>query len=945
MLQPPLATRLAAALGDRYLIGDEIGSGGMAVVHSARDLRHGRTVAVKVLRPELAASIGDERFLREIELAAGLQHPHILPVYDSGAGSGLLYYVMPFVEGEALSTRIERDGALSIDEAVRVAGEVASALGYAHARGIIHRDVKPENILLSAGHALVADFGIARASTAGARITATGMAIGTPMYMSPEQALGSEDVDARTDIYSLGCVLYEMLTGRQPFEGASLQAILAQSITAPRPRVRSMRRDVPAALDAVVSRALAREPNDRFASAEAFGSALVASASGTNLARGRWLVAAAAVLVALAVAVAWKRNPSPLAATSPVVATDARVIVVLPFAAGGTAGGANGAFGEGLVDLLSTNLDGAGGIRTVDPRTARRRWRARAGTTGALDRAESLALGRELAAGAVLTGDVVAIGPRVRVTAELTSVAGAALARAQVDGPADSVFALVDTLSVRLLRDIWRATSPIPELRVSAFTTGSLQAMRAYLDGESHYRRSDWAAASRSYAQAIEQDSAFALAYLRLMSSYEWLGVDFAGRQAVGVRLRSRLGRLAPRERTLAIGTMLYQAGATAALDTAIAFTRRYPDNLDGWMLLGESRYHARAVFAPTAAELLEPFERVAALDPSRLSAYAHMLDVDVLTGDSARFALDFQRMRTAAGSDSALSLYTLFRDALWGPPGRATGATRALVERENAWVGVAAAGALEVPGRVPLLVDALGAMAGSPRGDSVQVYRVALLLASGRHAEAEAAAQVLRRRVPDIRTPYRLLIAPLVMGVADSASTLGVMREAATRFSGRPFGHLLAAEIGVASGDSAAITRAVSVALATDSMVLPRRFHGYFEMVPAWGRVARGEPGSTAELARRLHAVDFGLHNLTGAARFTLARALARDPSTRHEGIRLLRHGFHDDVEYASARLRALADALRAGNDAAGADSASLAADRLWTTSNASARASARRR
>ncbi|MBA3890610.1 MAG: protein kinase, partial [Gemmatimonadaceae bacterium] len=491
---PAIGVRLASALGDRYVVEQEIGSGGMAIVFGARDVRHQRRVAIKVLRPELAAAFGEARFLREIHLAAGLQHPHILPIYDSGAGDGLLYYVMPLVEGEALSNRIARDGALPIDEAVRLAREIAGALGHAHERGIIHRDIKPDNVMLSGGHALVMDFGIARAAAGeDLRLTATGMTVGTPMYMSPEQALGSADVDARTDIYSLGCVLFEMLTGRQPFAGNSLQAILAQSITAPRPRVRKLRPEAPAALDDIVTTALAREPDDRYQAAGGFADALSGPWRGARpvrVGRRAAAVAACAVLLAAAVGGVWySQGTAADAGGEDRVAVDARVIAVLPFTSTG-GGGSNGeGVGEQLVDLLSMNLDGVGGIRVIAPQAVMRRWSTSAGPGGAIDREGAGAIGRALGAGSVLTGDIVTVGSTVRLSAELTSLAGSVLARAQADGSADSVLALVDSLSVRLLREVWSTSSPIPQLRVSALTTGSLPAMRAYLEGEAQLRR------------------------------------------------------------------------------------------------------------------------------------------------------------------------------------------------------------------------------------------------------------------------------------------------------------------------------------------------------------------------------------------------------------------------------------------------------------------------
>src|SRR5438477_1992937 len=252
----------------------------MATVYLAQDLKHHRQVAIKVLKPELAAALGPERFLREIETAARLNHVHILPLHDSGQSGGFLYYVMPYVEGESLRDRLERESQLPLDDALRITREVASALGYAHDHDVVHRDIKPENILLSGGEAVVADFGIARAITAaaGGKLTETGIAIGTPGYMSPEQASGREPVDGRSDLYSLGCVLYEMLAGEPPFTGPSAESIVRQHLSAPPPRVSAMRAAVTPAVEQAIARALAKTPADRFATAALFADALGAGA-------------------------------------------------------------------------------------------------------------------------------------------------------------------------------------------------------------------------------------------------------------------------------------------------------------------------------------------------------------------------------------------------------------------------------------------------------------------------------------------------------------------------------------------------------------------------------------------------------------------------------------------------------------------------------------------
>ena len=330
-----LDARLVAALADRYRIERELGQGGMATVYLAHDLKHNRPVAIKVLRPELAAALGADRFLREIETTANLRHPNILPLFDSGAipltpdpsplTRQLLFYVMPFIDGESLRDRLRREGQLSIPDALQIAREVADALGYAHSRNVIHRDIKPENILLERGHAVVADFGIARAaSTAGAgRLTQTGMAIGTPAYMSPEQSVGESGVDARSDLYALGCVLYEMLAGEAPWSGPNAQAIIAKRFMEPVPHISTLRSTVSPALEAAVSRLLARSPADRFATAEEFVAALDA--------------------------------PAPATVTAPVVVEEGFWIAVMPFRYSG-ANTELTALAEGLTDEIVAGL-------------------------------------------------------------------------------------------------------------------------------------------------------------------------------------------------------------------------------------------------------------------------------------------------------------------------------------------------------------------------------------------------------------------------------------------------------------------------------------------------------------------------------------------------------------------------------------------------------------
>jgi serine/threonine-protein kinase len=323
-----ITQQLKAAVADRYVIEQELGAGGMATVYLAHDAKHNRKVALKVLRPELAAVIGAERFLKEIEVTANLQHPHILPLHDSGEADSFLYYVMPYVEGETLREKIEREKQLGVTEAVEISRNVAAALDYAHRQGVIHRDIKPENVLLHDGQPLIADFGIALAVShaGGTRLTETGLSVGTPHYMSPEQAMGDRELDARSDVYSLGAMLYEMLTGDPPHTGSTAQAIVAQILTEdPRP-LALRRKTVPPHVAAAVDQALQKLPADRFGGAAEFSTALTNTAfTGTTVATksvqaaavggGTWRRAAialgAAVLALAAVAVLGWLRPVP----------------------------------------------------------------------------------------------------------------------------------------------------------------------------------------------------------------------------------------------------------------------------------------------------------------------------------------------------------------------------------------------------------------------------------------------------------------------------------------------------------------------------------------------------------------------------------------------------------------------------------------------------------
>ena len=651
--------RIQSALAPRYLVQRELGAGGMAVVYLADDSRHGRPVAVKVMRPELAAALGPERFLREIRIAARLRHPHIVPLYDSGEADGLLYYVMPYIEGESLRDRLRREPQLPVDEAVGIAREVADALAHAHERELVHRDIKPENILLEGGHALVADFGIARAVGSAATTqltTATGLAIGTPAYMSPEQALGDAAVDARTDVYALGCVLYEMLAGEPPYTGPTPQAIMARRLSEPVRSLRIVRETVPDHLDRAVTRALARVPADRFRSAETFRAALVGSQetsdrseeaeakAGGPITRRRTALAlglvAAVTLVGLVMALPrmgrLRGGRTPIAtAAAPGTAAAVPGVAVLPFR---TVGADPGLWHEGIVDLLSYNLDGLGQLRKIDPVTVLTGWRRMGGSaSNALSADDAREVGRRLGSRYVVTGRAVQIGRDVQLIAEVQDVeSGQMRGAVRVTRPADSASSLVDELTLELLRgNLLPTDGKYSPPSLSRVTTSSLAALKAYLAGEREYRTAQWSDARRHYQRAVEADSNFAAAWFRLSSACAWEECPAKLGEVYERRAMELAGRLPDRDarRIRAVATL-----DVAALET---LTATYPDDVEAWVALGDSYYHRGGVALRPADAYRGAFRRAVRLHPYYGEAYLHLIEDAFLRLDS----LDAQRL------------------------------------------------------------------------------------------------------------------------------------------------------------------------------------------------------------------------------------------------------------------------------------------------------------
>src|SRR5688572_5714061 len=512
--------QLKRAVADRYRVEDEIGRGGMATVYRAHDLKHDRSVALKVLRPELAASLGPERFLREITLTARLDHPHILALLDSGEADGLLYYVMPFVEGESLRARLEREKQLPLDDALRIAREVADALSYAHQHGIVHRDIKPENTLLARGHARVADFGIARAVTAagGQTLTETGLAVGTPSYMSPEQAGGEREIDARTDVYSLGAVVYEMLAGQPPYTGATAGAIMARKAMEPVPSLRVVRETVPATVEQAVTRALAKAPADRFGSAQQFAEALdqriakseegrgkSPSRLATRYSLGLGLLAAGAVTGIVLIA-----NGGGAA-----VGQKIESLAVLPLE--NLSGDSQQDYlAAGMHEALILDLGRLSGLKRVSARGSVMRYQ---GTNKS-----AREIGAELGVDAVISGTVLRAGDRVRITANLTRAADEEpLWRDEYEREFRDVLALQDEVVAAIARKVRLQLSPSEQAGLSRARQVNPDAYEAYLKGKFQLHKFTREGFEKSLAllqQAVAIDSTEPLAWAGLSYLY-----------------------------------------------------------------------------------------------------------------------------------------------------------------------------------------------------------------------------------------------------------------------------------------------------------------------------------------------------------------------------------------------------------------------------------------
>jgi serine/threonine-protein kinase len=833
-----LATKVQQAVGSRFTVERELGRGGMATVFLARDLRHDRRVALKVLRTELAAWIGRDRFLREIRLTAGFDHPHIVPVLDSGgddAAGGTLWYTMPFVEGESLRARLQREGRLPLAEAVRLTGEIADALGYAHRRGVVHRDIKPENVLLSEGHARVADFGIAwgGATEGDGRLTATGIVVGTPAYMSPEQSAGGE-VDARSDIYVLGCVTYEMLAGRPPHTGITPQAIIARRYREPYPLPDPSLPPVPATVEPVLRRALAIEPEDRYATVREYAAALAGAAdakapASAPVARLPWRTVfggVAAVAVIGAAALTFRRSLPPAAPGAP--GSGPVRIAVLPFANLGDT--SRGYLTDGLADAVRGRLAALPSLEVI----------ASSSTEPYRRSAKSLReIGRELDVRYVLVGKVRWVGGGMRnemqVSPELVHVSTGATrwqdaiqageARAP-SLPAEIARAIVGALGV-----------PVTAVAKSALRdtlTANPEAWELYLRASDYLHRISLFQAPTSMLnpaiamlrKAIALDTGFALAKVRLAGAVRYAGMTSGGDSARYAEADSLLGAVLARHPTMAealqargklrqvqgdldAALQLYQEAAAvqpgnADIQGALTFLQAL--RLDSAALVTGARAVAlaprdadmlRQVIQGTSifrnADQLERYsDRLIELDAGDPNGYFHKALVRLWQGDTAAALAALRRSEGVSEGTPALIAWGY---AMSGPSGwqrwhaLRLGDLASPERRDTAeyyWYKGQVAGAEHRPAAERVYADSLRRfLAGVKRTDPF--YGVALAqqgwsraILGDRHGARQdlaAAESKLARESPSALVFWQYVLASAYAAVGDTAAAIGATR------------------------------------------------------------------------------------------------------------------------------------------------------------------------
>ncbi len=612
-------------LAGRYEVERELGRGGMATVYLARDIRHDRHVAIKVLLPELTATAGNDRFVREIRLVARLQHPHILPLFDSGEASGMMFFVMPFVDGESLRGRLDRDGSLPLGETMRLVRQLADALDYAHGRGVVHRDVKPGNVLLTGGQAVLADFGIAHASVTSSpeagTLTSAGMALGTPAYMSPEQAAAEVDIDGRSDLYSLGCVCYEMLAGSPPFSGANAIAIMSRHISVPPPPLEGIRETLPEGVKRAVARALEKNPFDRFGTVGDFAAALETGVVGA-------MTESAADLRIRAIERQQELRER---------------VLVLDFA--NIAGAADAEWlSTGIAETVTADLNRIARVRIVgqDAGTRQRLDRAYRGRLVRTD--EALDLARSVGARWVVWGGFQKFGPRIRITAHVGGTSdGTSSHEEKLDGTMDDIFVLQDrivatvtnALGIELTSgEVKRIRSDTPDLSAYEHVARGRQAWH-------RFGKESIQTAADHFRAAIALDPNYALAYsgLGVIQGPRYIATGDRSILNEGVVLLERAIALDP-----AIGEayawLSYMQGRQDRPDDAIATARRgierEPASFFCWYMLGCAHLFKAALMRrpQELARAVAPYLRSILIDPGFHPAHMALGSIYVLRGD-----------------------------------------------------------------------------------------------------------------------------------------------------------------------------------------------------------------------------------------------------------------------------------------------------------------------
>jgi len=647
--------RIRLALADRFVLHREVGRGAAAIVYLARDLRHDRDVALKVLRSDIAHAVGRDRFEQEIRIEASLQHPGILPLYESGSADGMLYYVMPYIADETLRRRLDHERQLPIPEAMRITRGVLEALSYAHREGIVHRDIKPENLLLDKGRPIIADFGIARVLNVvgSARQTSTGLMVGTPTYMAPEQAAGTRAIDGRTDLYAVACVLYEMLTGEPPFSGATPQAVIARHLAEPPRSMRVVRPAIPPVLERAVLRGLAKIPADRFASAEEFIDALDrALKPGAELVepwvarRTALILAVGAALLGLAgAALWWQRHQADNS-------LDANRIAVFPLHDSDPQASLQGS-GEDASTYIGHVLDGTAPLRWEEARD----WAGALATEQAPGRRRQLS--RRHHSGYYIDGSILRRPDSVTVVLRLFDVlADTLVGRAGASGPADASVPLLGARAAAALLPPLLAPSSVVD--VGDLVSRPPAAIAQFLQGERAYRVMDFGSAFDAYSGAVRADSSFALAALKAARAAEWQGDFPIAARMVDLAL-ARRQQLAPRAASLADGLALYYAGeadsALAAFGEAAALD---PAWTEVTMAMGEVYFHQLPNAAPLDSLARAAFARVLQRDSLFLPALFHLAELAMQGADtslSGRLVSRFARVTTDTAAAEQLDL------------------------------------------------------------------------------------------------------------------------------------------------------------------------------------------------------------------------------------------------------------------------------------------------